>query len=754
MEPSYRLRLYLLTALVLVGFGALLSRLHEFQIERRDEFLQKVPGNRTVTVREPGIRGEITDRNGITLARNLRNYEVAFNLDEIRQAYIAQRREEPTIERVTQEKGMPRKRSERDIVTIVQESTLSVLADPKLDLFKPYNSRELRVHYLTHGGLIPFSYRSDLSYEEFSKFAEHNLDLPGVYLSIRPQRQYPYGALASHILGYLKQWEKGDVPEKATRRFNHYIGDEKGIAGVEASMDETLRGLEGQKSIVKDEKGRTIRMSDYTKPGVGAKVQLTIDAPVQYLLENTLRLAGRAAGVIMDVNTGEVLAMASVPDYNPNDFIPSINQERWDAYRSNSQLAPLTNRAISTFEPGSTMKIPTAIAGLLEGTGNRTFSCDGYVSYGGRPIGCWIWNMKKGRHGSLDLTRAIQSSCNPYFNKLANTIRNEAMVEGCQMVGIGRLTGIELPEEAPGILPGSRAWRAANPNTPMTQSLNAFLSIGQGDTLATPLQMCAVAATVANGGKFYRPRVVKSAVAENGQIVIGDIPRVEVDLVQAGIKPEEIELIRKGMWMSVNQAGGTSGRVKLADVEIAAKSGTAQTVDNGKPSNNSWIISFAPYENPKYAVCIMVQNASSGGGVCGPLVNLVYRGLFARDHDGVRLPLKPQSVESGSLVTFNSRWLKEQGLPEENLVKILDIPADMIAAVEAGDPNPSAEAIAAVEIPELTEEPDAGETGDEVGRILSTAPPESDAEAPTPTITPEVDAEGSAIPRAVPVADP
>ena len=141
MEPSYRLRLYLLTALVLVGFGALLSRLHEFQIERRDEFRQLVPGNRNVTVREPGIRGEITDRNGITLARNVRKYEVSFNLDEIRQAYLMQRVEEPTLQRLTQEKGMTRKRSEKDIVAIVKESTLSVLDQPELNLFKKYNAK-------------------------------------------------------------------------------------------------------------------------------------------------------------------------------------------------------------------------------------------------------------------------------------------------------------------------------------------------------------------------------------------------------------------------------------------------------------------------------------------------------------------------------------------------------------------------------------------------------------------------------------
>ncbi|HEX7260978.1 MAG TPA: penicillin-binding transpeptidase domain-containing protein, partial [Luteolibacter sp.] len=544
MEPSYRFRLYLLTALVLVAFGALLTRLHEFQIVRRDEFLQLVPGNRTVTIREPGIRGEITDRNGITLARNFRNYEVSFNLDEIRKAYLTQHEEDPTIHRLIKEKGLPRKRSEKDIVGIVEESTLSVME--KLKLFRPYTAKDLRTHYLTHGGLIPFSYRSDLNFEEFSKFAEHNLDLPGVYLTLRPQRQYPYGSLASHVLGYLKQWEKGDVPESATRKFDHYIGDAKGIAGVEATMDEVLRGLEGQKTIIKDEKNRTIRMSDYTKPGTGAKLQLTIDARVQYLLENTLRLAGRAAGVVMDVNTGEVIAMASVPDYNPNDFIPSISQKNWNDYRANLQLAPFTNRSISQFTPGSTMKIPTAIAGALSGMAGRRINCNGFVTYGNTQVGCWIWNKNHGSHGSQSLSEAIQHSCNPYFNTMANTIGWKAMVEGCQMVSIGKRTGIELPQEDPGILPGSRAWRSAYPNAVMTPHETAGLSMGQGTSMATPLQMCGVAATVANGGKYFRPRIVKKVVGENGKIIIDDTPKLEIDLIHAGIKPADFELIRKG----------------------------------------------------------------------------------------------------------------------------------------------------------------------------------------------------------------
>ncbi len=740
MEPGYRLRLYLLTALVLVGFGALLSRLYKFQIERLSEILQQVPGNRTVTVREPGIRGEITDRNGITLAHNFRSYEVSFNLDEVRQAYLAQHAD-PKLKRVVREDGFNRVSDEKDIYTIVTEGPVRMLAN--LGLARPYKASALRSHFLTHGGLIPFSYRSDLSYNEFAKFAEHNLDLPGVYLTLRAHREYPFGSLASHELGYLKQWEKGDVPDSATRKFDHYLGDDKGFSGIEASMDEILRGPEGQKSIVKDEKGRTIGMSDYVKPGVGAQVRLAIDAPVQYLLENTLRFAGRAAGVVMDPNTGEVLAMASVPDYNPNDFIPSITQKNWDEYRSNSQLAPLTNRSVSEFTPGSTMKIPTAVAGALAGQANRRYSCDGFVMYGNQQVGCWIWNQHRGSHGDQNLSQAVQHSCNPYFNKLANTIGWKAMVDGCQLVGIGKQTGIELPEEKPGMLPGSRQWRAAKPDAVMTPALTAFLSIGQGDSLATPLQMCAVAACIANGGKYYKPRIVKQAVGENGKIIISDVPNLVVDLTKSGVKPADIELIRKGMYMSTNDPGGTSGKAKLANIKVASKSGTAQTVDNGKKSNNSWIMTFAPYENPKYAICILVQNGGSGGAVCGPLANLVYRGLFARDNNHIRLPLKQQTRATGHL---------------GELVKSIEIPPEVIAKVEAGDTEPPPEAVAAAaanQTPPVDD--DTGETGEEAGDAATGAQPPTAVPSPalsTPTITPEVDAEGSVIPKAVPVKEP
>ncbi len=729
MEPHFRLRLYLLTALILVGFGTLLSRLHEFQIERQDEFQALVPGNRTVTVREPGIRGEITDRNGIPLARNLRNYVVSFDLDEIARVYRLQNADTPTLDRLTMQGGLPRAKKEKDIVAIVNEWTIKPLQE--IGLAKNYNASALRTHYLTHGGLVPFTYRADLTYEDFARLAERNLEFPGVTLGIRPQRQYAYGTLASHVLGYLKQWEKGDISSADKRAFDHYIGDEKGIAGIEATMDEYLRGPEGSKTVLKDEKGRSVGMLDYTKPGTGARVLLSIDARIQFLLENTLRRAGRAAGVVMDVNTGEVLAMASVPDYDPNAFIPSISREKLIEYGSNPQLSPFTNRTIAPFEPGSTMKVPTAIAGAVQGIAGRTFSCDGFVPFGNHKIGCWIYNKNGGRHGSLRLPEAIQQSCNPYFNKMANAMGWKAMVDGCSLVGFGKKTGIELPNEDTGILPGSRSWRAARPGAVMTPALTAMMSIGQGDMLATPLQMAAMVSTVANGGKYFQPRLVKKVTADDGKVLVPDIPKLEVDLLQSGVKETDLILIREGMRKAVNEAGGTAGKVRMEDIVVAAKTGTSQTTDNGKKSNNSWIISFAPFDKPRYAVVILVQAGGSGGAVCGPLVNTVYTGLFAKEN-GMRLPLKPQTEFKGHL----------------DRIEAIEPLKDVLASIEASE-------IANGETTAANPDDELGETGEEVGEVLPETPlgltPASIS--PQPTITPEIDREGQVIPRATPISE-
>lgn len=717
METAYRLRLYLLTALVLLGFGALLHRLHEVQIEDTQKYRDRVPSPKNVSVREPGVRGEIRDANGVLLARNSRNYEVSFNIEEIINAYQLQHDDSPFVETLRSENGMSRAGKKKNIAAIVNEVIISRLTH--YGLAKDYSAKALEVHYSTHGGLVPFSYRTDLTYEQFARFAELNLELPGVYINLRPQRQYPYKTLACHILGYTKEWEKGDIPEEGQKKFNHYIGEEKGIAGVEMTMDSYLTGKEGVKTVLKDEKGRIVSMIDYTKPQMGADVTLTIDSRVQYLVENILRRAGRAAAVVMNVQTGEVIAMASVPNYDPNNFIPSISATKWEEYKTKNICLPLMNRAIESFDPGSTFKLPTAIAGARAGLGDRVYSCNGYVAYGTHKAGCWIWNQSKGMHGAQNVSKAIQQSCNPYFFRMANAVGPRGMAETFTMLNLGRTTGIELPSEKPGMVIGSPSWKLRYPSTTVTPVDTAFLAIGQGVSSASPLQLAAVTSCIANGGKYYQPRVVKK-VTRDKEVLVPDRPKLLVDLLQQGVKPEDMERIRKGMWMAVNQPGGTAGRVKMPGIEVAAKTGTAQSVDRGKKSNNSWTVSFAPFENPKYAVCVLVVGGKSGGKVCGPLVHLIYRGLFALD-DGLKLPLQPQDEVAG-----NTDSIEEILLPEDTL--------------------------AAVEAVEITE------TADNVQTDLETTQPKQDNEPatteilPTPTITPEIDSAGT-IPRAIPVTE-
>lgn len=719
MESRHRIRVYLLTCLVLAGFGALLSRLYDFQIRDRNHYQSLVPGDREVTVREPGIRGAILDRNGIELARNRRNYEVYFDLEEIHKSYRLRHERDPQREILGTEKGMPRVERETDIVSIVNKWVI-----PKLDelgLAKDYSAKALRTHYVTHRGLVPFSYHTELDYDQFAKLAEHSLEIPGVYLDVRPQREYPYRALASHILGYTQPWEKGDIPDKDKRRFDHYIGEDKGKLGIEATFDDLLRGPEGSRTLVRNDRGKIVGMIDYREPQVGADVTLTIDAHVQYLVTKVLRRAGRAAAVVMDVRTGEILAMASVPDYNPNDFIPSVDADVYRAYLQNP-CSPFTDRCISGFTPGSTFKLATSTAGALNGLASRSFSCDGFVSYGSYKPACWLYNKSRGSHGSLTLSSAIQQSCNPFFFKLGNALGSDKLVKGMSLLGFGAPTGIPLPNESGGNLPGTRAWKQLNRGRSLTPADIAQLSIGQGDSLATPLQLCSMVATIANGGRCYQPRLVKSAVLRNGSILVNDRPKLRLDLLKEGVPPADLERIRKGMWMAVNQPGGTAGRARIPDVEVCAKTGTAQTADDGKRSHNSWTVAFAPYNEPKYAVAVLVQNGKSGGAVCGPLVHLILRGIFARD-DGMRLPLEALDPAEG-----NKDPILEIPLPE-----------DVLAAID------------------VTENLDAGETGDETADSVEIRPavnlPLQTAVTPEPLITPEVDAEGSVIPRAVPVQE-
>ena len=703
IEARYSLRLYILTALILVGFGALLSRLYQYQIKERARFLKQVPSNYTVTIREPGIRGDITDRNGIILAQNQRNYEVVFNLEEIRNDY-----KRYLIE--SRGKDDPRVKEFRKIKTheIINEWVRPKLALYQLD--KKYRASALDTHYITHGGLVPYTFRDDLSYDQFAHFAEHNLELPGVNIRVSPRREYLYGSLASHILGYVKQWEKGEISSEEKRKFKHYMGDCKGIAGVEATMNDYLTGEEGIKTLLKNEKGHVLQMVDYIKPDVGSRVELTIDSRIQCLVENTLRRVGRAAAVVMDPNTGEVIAMASVPDFTPSYFVPSIDPDAWKNYNSN-HAHPLVNKAINNFTPGSTFKLPTAIAAAIHGHAYDVENCSGSIIYGKIPIRCW----KTSGHGRLGLQESIQRSCNCYFMRIANEIGSKKMLHAFQLLGLGEKTGVELPSESPGFIPGNRYWREElRPGAAVTPSITGMMSIGQSDSAASPLQLAALVSSIANRGYYYKPRIVKRVIHPHQGALIQNRPILKTNLLEKGLNPEHLERIREGMRLAANEPGGTARRASVKNRDVCAKTGTAQTVDKGIKSNDAWTVAFAPYDEPKYVFVVAVKRGSSGGAVAGPLVHLIMRGLFAKD-DGLALPLTKMKESHGDFIVR-----EEVELPDEG--GLLDM------AYEGS-----------------------GETGNEISDIPMIEPI-AELASPRivrPTIKLQADAAGSTIPKAI-----
>lgn len=723
MEPKYRFRLFLLTAMVLIGCCTLLSRLYEFQIEKRSLFIAKIPTTHTVSVREPSVRGEITDRNGLVLARNRRSYEVVFNLEDIYQNWKQQnpdalKNQEEEI--VYRGDGLLSKRKKLDIVDIVNTWVI-----PRIESFglggKRF-SKALDIHFKTHGGLVPFTYRTDLTRDEFAQFAEHSLYLPGVSVTVRPRREYPYGTMACHILGRVNQWD-GIIPEEFKKQNMHYTGDDFGMRGIEATMNDELQGEGGMRVYVRNEKNKVIAIDNYTPPSEGARVELTIDANIQYLVENVMRKVGRGAAVVISPDTGEILAMASVPNFDPNDFVPSIKNNTWVDYVQDERK-PMLNRTISKYIPGSTFKLPTAIAAARHDMINYGHNCPGYTMFGSLKIRCW----KTVGHGQLGMSDSIQRSCNPYFMSLAGKLRSKAMVDSFQLVGLGRRSGIRLPNEDPGMVPGSNAWKRENPGAIMTSADLAQMSIGQSQSGASPLQICAIAATIANGGRYYQPRIVRRVVdtLPNGKehSLIDNIPIVKTDLLKEGVTTHRMEVIRKGMWKSVNEIGGTSRRVShgLGDVFIAAKTGTAQLGrDIGHPrydSHNAWTTSFGPYEKPRYAVCVMVQNGGSGGAVAGVLTNYIYRGLFHLETGGSKRLTKMGKYKG------HREYIKELELPNSEELLVLNID-------------------------------ERGESGNEIdAELLNTGEPikVKPNTIPLPSIAPEADSEVSP-PRAIIVKD-
>jgi penicillin-binding protein 2 len=634
-RPSAEWRVIFLAFAMLCGMGILIGKLWWEQVARGAMWTKKIASRSEVTVRIPSVRGEIRDRNGITLVANRASYEVDFYLPDMVRGYREQMGSVPVNEYLATVRQMKKKMKEPDIVQIVNESVQPRLEELKLR--QDYNSERLQKHF-RNDTLVPFTYQEELDFATIARFSEHDVGLPGVEISVKPVRQYVYGALAAHLLGYVGAPVNIDeLPD--VKNFTFYQPDVEGKSQIEFAYDKWIRGTPGVRVMTRNVKGIIEGELRRDPPKQGNNIYLTIDARIQYIAERALRVVGRGAAVVVDPKNGDILAMATVPSYDPNTFIPSVSKDDWKVLMDD-ETDPLTNRAIQSYAPGSTYKTMIGLAGLRAGIpANRTYNCSGGVTYGNKYMKCWIAE-KGGSHGNLNLADALKNSCNAFFYQYGNAAGIDNIVAVGDQLGLGKKTGVPLTGESPGILPSPNWLKMISPTERWSQGYTANTSIGQGFVLASPLQMAMVTATIANRGISYQPRMVlrvtdqqgKDVVdPETGKLVAPPEPVVRADLRAAGVTSEQIEQVRRGMWKVVEEPGGTGKRAQIKGIEVAGKTGTAQFWRGTKKDNHTWFITFAPYDDPKYAVCVMVQGAKSGGGVSAPIAQKIMEESFALD---------------------------------------------------------------------------------------------------------------------------
>ena len=629
-RPSAEWRVVFLGFAMLCCFGVLLGKLWYEQVLRGAQWSKKIAGRSEVTVRIPSMRGEIRDRNGLTLVTNRASYGVDFYLPDMERGYRAQYGSKvPVVGYEQTIKNMRKKMREADIVQIVNTTVMPRLDE--LDLAQDYNSERLQLHY-RNARLVPFTYQEDLVYETIARFSEHDLGLPGVDIAVKPVRQYLYGALAAHLLGYVGAPNDIDkLPDIGDYTF--YQPDVEGKSQVELVYDKWIRGTPGVRVMQRSSKGVIMGEIRREAPKTGNNVYLTIDAKIQFITERALRAVGRGAAVVINPKNGDILAMASVPSYDPNIFIPSVSVENWNKVNGD-ETDPLTNRAIQGYAPGSTYKTVTALAGLRAGiSADRYFNCSGSVTYGNKAMKCWIAE-KGGAHGSLGLADALKHSCNCFFYQWGNAAGIDQIDAVGEQLGLGKRTGVPLSGESGGILPGPAWLQSVAPQERWSNGYTANTSIGQGSVEASPLQMAMVTAAIANRGISYTPRLIARVVDQQGKdvtqpdgtLVAPPEGNIRADLHAVGITDKQIESVRDGMRRVVDT--GTGKRAQIKGVVVAGKTGTAQfwrELGDGKKikDNHTWFITFAPYDEPKYAVCVMVQGAKSGGGVSAPIAQKI-----------------------------------------------------------------------------------------------------------------------------------
>ena len=595
-QHNFKLRLAVLGLLVLIAFGTLVFRFYFLQIKRYDYYQTLAENNRISIVPITPNRGLISDRNGVVLAHNFFVYTLEITPSKI-----------------------------DNLDTTIAEIAKLVEISPT-DL-KRFNKQMGESHDFES---IPL--RTHLNEVEAAKFAVNRYRFPGVELKSRLFRHYPFGKMGSHMVGYIARINDKDIEnlDDADLLSNYKGSDHIGKSGIEQSYEAQLHGTTGFQQVEIDADGRAVRVLSSQAPISGNNIILSVDSKLQEIAETAFG-DHRGALIALKPSTGEVLAFVSMPTFDPNLFVDGIDFDNWNML-NNSLDKPLINRPLrGIYPPGSTFKPFAAMAGLEAGLRHPPFSIsdNGYYTLPNSTHHYRDW--KPGGHGNVDIRRAITISCDTFFYGLAMELGIDRLTKFVRHFGFGQKSGVDIAGEIPGLLP-TPEWKMRRYKQPWYMGETVIAGIGQGYTLVTPMQLAQATAILANKGVAMRPRLVNAITnARTGATSLTQAILNE----KIPLDEKNLELVRLGM-VDVTLPGGTAASVGAnASYSIAAKTGTAQVVgikQNEKYNANAiderhrdhaLFIAYAPAEEPKIALAVIVENGGHGGSAAGPIARKV-----------------------------------------------------------------------------------------------------------------------------------
>lgn len=640
--------LWFLTVVVLAGLLVLLGGLWYIQGVSSRKYVESLRTQSFRKVRYPALRGRIMDRNGMVLADNRPSFNVNLYLEELSGSFQEAFREKQKAWRAAN----PRKRmakAERD--ELGRLGRFSVVSNLVLQLGQQLNQplaldpAGFLKHY-TNRLALPMPILENLPQEKVLLFEEQPNRLPGLSLDFQPMRTYLHGTLAAHLLGQVRMTERVEAGDGEPEiDYDYCLPDCLGLVGVEGAFDNELRGSAGVKAILVNHLGYRQSEKYWSEAEPGCNVVLTIDWRIQKIAEQALQAAKedvRGAVVVVDCRSGDILAMASAPTFDPNQFIPRIKPDDW-AKLSDEERNPTLNRAtFGAYTPGSIFKIVVALAGLECGT---ITPADIYASQGHYQLGKRLIKDTAGS-GDFNLRRALVRSSNSYFIEYGLRMGLPRLMDMSARFCLGQRTKVPLRQEVAGFFP-TPAWveKMKEQGTPIHIGEIANLCFGQGQVTVTPLQMAMMTAAVANGGKVLWPRLVDRIEAPGpaGSRLVKTFPAGAVRNL-LGVNPANLEVVREAMLADVeDRREGTGCNAAVPGFRVTGKTGTAQVMKNNTFHHyNTWFVSFGPYENPKYAMAILVEYGASGGATCAPVARKIYELIKQLDENpNYSLPEKP-----------------------------------------------------------------------------------------------------------------